>query len=136
MVYCRICHKSKSDEHFTDFPEHAAARSKADKAPRGGRLISADEQPEQAPRSPRPETPKRARPPQRAKAEQGGGVPVGLLIVAGLGLLAVMVIGAIWDARKQKKARQAEQDKQNNQRQRIEIEAEDTQDTQDTQDGG
>lgn len=132
MKYCNICHKSKDEQHFFDFPEHGQARSKAARAPRGGQLF----QPEQAEQSEAPERPKRARPPRQAEAEQGGGVPVGLLIVAGLGLLAVMVIGAIWDARKQKKARQAEQDKQNNQRQRIEIEPEGDQGNQSDQGGG
>lgn len=96
MVYCKICHKSKPDDHFLDFPEHARARSKADRAPRGGSLIQAEEQPEQ-PEEPQPERPKRAprspRPAEATQGDQGGGLPGGWVAV-GLGVALAAGIGA------------------------------------------
>lgn len=93
--YCSICHKSKALQHFIDFPEHARARSKADRAPRGGHLILADED-EQA--APPPRLSSAARTPRAPRVPVGaapydtsqGGSNAGLIF---LGVTALGGIG-------------------------------------------
>lgn len=83
-MYCKICHKSKPDNHFDLYPDHAVARK---------RPLYMGEEDDQDEASPPTRTPRAPRVPAGAApydTSEGGGGGFGVLA---LGIMGVGAVG-------------------------------------------